>query len=229
MFWRNAVCLAIVSVCATGCASGLSNVWKSPSSVVKDPGRLVGKPKYEKDVAKIVTIWESSHGKGVDDRNTRGFAGQILFFGPGVQSGGRVHGKVLIYQYDDYDKDSEEEPKLLHTFAFEPDAWEAHRTEGTLGHSYSVFVPYMNRHKDQVNCALKVELISENGQKISSQETAVLLPGKNTTELAAARTRGFVREKRIGPDPDLPPVRAEAGAHQEKNGLESLSIPLPKR
>lgn len=229
MFLRNAVCLAIVSVCATGCASGLSNFWKSPGSVVKDPGRLVGKPKYEKDVAKIVTIWESSYGKGLDDRNSRGFAGQILFFGPGCQSGGRVRGKVLIYQYDQYDKDSEEEPKLLHTFAFEPDAWEAHRTEGTLGHSYSVFVPYMNRHKDQVNCALKVELIPENGQKISSQETAVLLPGKNTTELAAARTRGFVREKRIGPDPDVPPVRAEAGEHQEKNGIESLSIPLPKR
>ncbi len=223
------LCLVIVSTMLAGCASGLSYAWKNPSSVVKDPGRLVGKPKYEKEVARIVTIWEPSQGKGLDDRNARGFAGQILFFGPGCESGGRVHGKVLIHQYDEYDKDSDEDPKLLHTFAFEPEAWEAHRTEGTLGHSYSVFIPYMNRHKDQVNCAIKVELIPENAPPVSSQETAVLLPGRNTTELAASRTRGFVREKRIGADPDLPPLRADKVAQEQSQGLESISIRLPKR
>lgn len=229
MSWCRSLCLVVVSTMLTGCASGLSYAWKNPSSVVKDPGRLVGKPKYEKEVARIVTIWEPSQGKGLDDRNARGFAGQILFFGPGCESGGRVHGKVLIHQYDEYDKDSDEEPKLLHTFAFEPEAWEAHRTEGTLGHSYSVFIPYMNRHKDQVNCAIKVELIRDNAPSVSSQETAVLLPGRNTTELAASRTRGFVREKRIGADPELPPLRAEAVAQGQSTGLESISIRLPKR
>lgn len=223
------LCLVVVSTMLAGCASGLSYAWKNPSSVVKDPGRLVGKPKYEKEVARIVTIWEPSQGKGLDDRNARGFAGQILFFGPGCESGGRVHGKVLIHQYDEYDKDSDEDPKLLHTFAFEPEAWEAHRTEGTLGHSYSVFIPYMNRHKDQVNCAIKVELIRDNAPPVSSQETAVLLPGRNTTELAAARTRGFVRENRIGADPDLPPLRAGTVAQEQSQGLESISIRLPKR
>ncbi len=229
MSWRRLLCLGIASLTLTGCASGLSYAWKNPSSVVKDPGRLVGKPRYEKEIARIVTIWEPSHGKGLDDRNARGFAGQILFFGPGCESGGRVHGKVLIHQYDEYDKDSDDEPKLLHTFAFEPEAWEAHRTEGTLGHSYSVFIPYMNRHKDQVNCALKVELIPDNGLPVSSQETAVLLPGRNTTELAASRTRGFVRETRIGPDPDLPPLRGGGVTPETSNGLESVSIRLPKR
>lgn len=229
MSWCRLLCLGIASLSLTGCASGLSYAWKNPSSVVKDPGRLVGKPKYEKEVARIVTIWEPSQGKGLDDRNARGFAGQILFFGPGCKSGGRVHGKVLIHQYDEYDRDSDEDPKLLHTFAFEPDAWEAHRTEGTLGHSYSVFIPYMNRHKDQVNCAIKVELIPENGPPVSSQETAVLLPGRNTTELAASRTRGFVRETRIGADPDLPPLRAGAVMPEQSKGLESVSIRLPKR
>ena len=41
-------------------------------------------------------------------------------------------------------------------------SWEVHRTEGTLGHSYSVFIPYMNTaNKDQVNCGLKVEIAME--------------------------------------------------------------------
>lgn len=218
--------IAAICICATGCSTPGSFL-RNSGTMITDPGRLVGNPRCEKNVARIVTIWEPSSGKGLDDRNARGFAGQVLFFGPGCETGGRVRGKVLIYQYDSYDKESEDDPILLHTFAFEPDAWDAHRTEGTLGHSYSVFVPYMNRHRDQVNCALKVELIMEDGRRVSSQETEVLLPGRNTANMAAARTRGFVQENRIGPDPDIPPVQAPA--IQKTSGIESLSIPLPKR
>lgn len=216
-------------VLLAGCSS-TGTLIRNPAVLVKDPGRLVGNPRFEKNVAKIVAIWEPSNGKNPEDQNCRGFAGQILFFGPTCETGARVKGRINIYEYDYYNPDSDENPEPLHVFTFEPDAWDAHRIEGTLGHSYSVFIPYMNKHKDQVNCALKVELILEDGRKISTPETEVMLPGRNTAGMAAQRTRGFVTEKRIGPAADAQPVvlNQQASKPPERK-LEALSIPLPRR
>ena len=213
----------LLPLLVTGCSTG--SLLSSPGRIVRDPGLLIGRPRYEKNIGRIVTLWEPSQGKDQQGKNARGFAGQILFFGPTGQTGSRVRGKVLISVFDNYDVDSEAEPTLLHRFEFDEDAWEAHRGEGTLGHSYSVFIPYTNNHRNQVNCALRVELVQENGHTVSSMETEVLLPGKNTVQAAASRTRGFVRESRIEPHSKITP----ASATTEESPLDTISIPLPKR
>lgn len=213
----------VLAVCSTGCQSG--SLLRNPSQLIRDPGRIVGRPRIEKNVGRVVTLWEPAHGKDANDRNARGFAGQILFFGPGGQTGCRIHGKVVVSVFDQYDPESEEDPILLHRYEFDADAWEAHRGEGTLGHSYSVFIPYTRSHKNQVNCALKVELIQEDGRSVSSQETEVLLPGRNTVQAAASRTRGFVRESRIEPGKRVTP----ASATQPEDTLDTISIPLPRK
>jgi len=135
----------------------------------------------------------------------------------------------VIYEYDNYDLDLLDDPVPLHSFTFEPEAWDIHRTEGTLGHSYSCFIPYMNRHRDQVTCGLKVELIGDDGQKISSEIVEVLLPSRTASSKAASLTRGFVREAQLG---HKPIIQQTVGSSEEKDipkRLESMSIPLPKR
>lgn len=221
-----AVGLIVATICGCSASTALIN---NPRVLVKDPGSLVGHPRIEKNVARVVSIWEPSTGKGIDDRNCRGFAGQILFFGPSCETGVRVRGKVNIYEYDHYNEDSEEIPQPLHTFAFEPDAWEIHRTEGSLGHSYSVFIPYMSKNRDQVNCGLKVEIVLEDGRKVSTPTTEVLLHGKNSNALAGGQTRGFVRENRIGPKVVSEPVVATGDSNGSERKMETFSIPLPKR
>lgn len=221
---RTLALLTAASVLAlSGCASG--TLLRTPGQLIRDPGRLIGRSRTERNIGRIVTLWEPSQGKDPDGRNSRGFAGQILFFGPNGKTGCRVCGKVVISVYDEYDPDADGDPVLLHKFEFGEEAWEAHRGEGTLGHSYSVFVPYTRSHKDQVNCALKVELVQQNGRTISSQETEVLLPGKNTVQAAASRTRGFVRERQLDPGRKVTP----AAASQTDDELDTLSIPLPKK
>jgi hypothetical protein len=217
------------AVLLSGCSSS-SSLIRDASILARDPGRIVGHPKIEKDIARIVALWEPSNGTGVDDKPARGFAGQILFFGPRARTGCRVRGTVNIYQYDNYVAD-DEEPQLLHTFSFLQEAWEAHRTDGSLGHSYSCFIPYMNKHKNQVTCGLRVELIGEDGVKTTSEITEVLLPSKSAASRAAALTRGFVRESQIGgrivpqeqPEDGLPKPEAV------EQKLETMTIPLPKR
>ncbi len=221
-----AATLVMVIVC--GCASSTALI-HDPSVLVKDPGSLVGHPRIEKNVARVVALWEPTTGKGVDDKNARGFAGQILFFGSGCETGARVRGKVNIYEYDNYTADSDDDPELLHTFAFEPDAWEAHRSVGTFGHSYGVFIPYMQKHRNAVHCGLKVELVLDDGRIVSTRTTEVLLHGKREGSQSSAATRGFVRQNRIVSDVAAKSGEQSSGEQKPSpRKLETLSIPLPK-
>ena len=226
---------SLASALLTGCAS-TTTLLREPSVLVKDPGSLIGRPKVEKNVAKIVALWESSSGKGLDDLNARGFTGQILFFGSGCETGARVHGKVNIYEYDNFNPDSLDEPELIHTFSFEPEAWDVHHAEGTFGHSYRVFVPYVQKHRNQVHCGLKVEIVLEDGRTVSTQPTDVLLPGRNSDSESTHKTRGFVRNSQI--TSDIEAVTGEPYFGEPRNvsvkpalaprKLDTLSIPLPK-
>lgn len=219
----------LMMVMFSGCASSTALI-RDPALLVKDPGSLVGHPRIEKNVARVVALWEPTTGKGIDDKNARGFGGQILFFGSGCETGARVHGTVNIYEYDNYDANSDEDPELLHTFAFDPDAWEVHRGAGTFGHSYSVFIPYMKHHKDQVHCGLKVELIMDDGRKISTSTTEVLLQGRRGRSETSESTRGFVRQTQIRSNPEAISGKVPGGeTSSEPRTLNTLSIPLPKR
>jgi hypothetical protein len=204
-------------------------LFRDPGVLLRDPGRVIGRPKVEKNVVRIVTLWEAAQGRDPSDKPARGFAGQILFFGPNGETGARVHGRVVIYEYDNYESDSIDEPEPLHSFTFEPDAWDVHRTEGTLGHSYSCFIPYMNRHRDQVHCGLRVEFIGEDGRRVSSEIVEVMLPSRSASAKAASLTRGFVRETQLGRNPVIHQVQVAEPDDQKAKKLESVSIPLPKK
>lgn len=224
--------LLIVVGCSLGLLTGCSSsgsLFRDPGVLLRDPGRIVGRPKVEKNVVRIVTLWEAAQGKDPSDKPARGFAGQILFFGPNGETGARVHGRVVIYEYDNYESDCIDEPIPLHSFTFEPDAWDVHRTEGTLGHSYSCFIPYMNRHRDQVHCGLKVEFIGEDGRRVTSEIVEVMLPSRSASTKAASLTRGFVREEQLGNNPVIHQAPVAESVDQKAQKLESVSIPLPKR
>ena len=227
---RSLLCLMIACVSLAGLpgCSLSGTVFRDPAVLVRDPGVLIGRPRVEKHIVRIVSLWEPSNGKGVDEKPSRGFAGQILYFGPKSETGARVRGQVNIYQYDDFDPESEEDLTPLHTFSFDPDAWDLHHTEGTLGHSYSCFIPYMRKHKDQVNVGLKVEFVSEDGQRVSSDITEVLLPSRSASTRAAGITRGFVREAQLGGKPATDPHRQADPAVGNSPSLDALTIPFPR-
>jgi hypothetical protein len=226
--WICMMSVAVSLISSQGCSStGL--IFRDPAKLARDPGLLIGKPKVEKSVARIVTLWEASSGKDPSDKPARGFAGQILFFGPHGETGARVHGKVVIYEYDNYSADLVDDPVPLHSFTFEPDAWEVHRTEGTLGHSYSCFIPYMNKQRGQANCGLKVEFIGDDGRTVSSEIVEVLLPSRSAAASAAGRTRGFVREAQIGATPQVERAAHSDAKPAKQDKLDSMSIPLPRK
>lgn len=208
-------------VSSFGCAS--------TSTLLRDPGRLIGKSRPEKNVARVLCLWEPSQGTGVDGKPARGFAGQILFFGGRDDAAVRIDGDVRILEYSNFSSD-DDEPVPLHTFTFKSDAWDVHRTEGSLGHSYSVFIPYMEKHKNTVNCGLKVEFIGKDGRVVASDTTEVLLPGKGSMASTSPMQRSVTRNisRKAGASPSSHAVQSHINDDKPAT-LETTTIALPRR
>lgn len=212
-------------VCQCGCSS--TTFLHNSAAVLAHPVRAISVARREKPISKILCLWEPSAGQGLDEKPGRGFAGQILFFTNGDPSPVPVKGTVRIYEYSDFRED-DPEPEPIHLFTFENKAWNVHRTEGTLGHAYNVFIPYVEKNTGHVVCALRVEFESENGTKTVSPYTEVTLASRNSPRAAAAFHRRIVSP--------TPLELNEAGTEIRQDGhttspsvrkLQSTTIKLP--
>ncbi len=132
-------------------------------------------------VVQIICIWQPSEGRDPTGRPCRGFAGQILFLANRGSLPVQVDGDVRIYLFDDQGA-PEEQTKPLHQFDFDSKSWAPHLTKGTLGPTYSVFVPYMRLGTNEAKCALRVRLKTDNQPAIFSDMAMIPLDGKTKKE-----------------------------------------------
>lgn len=224
VIWHSgAVTMLVASsiLASTGCTQ--SSILRNPAQVISD---LRVEP-VEAQPARVLCLWETAEGQGLDGQNARGFAGQILFFGSGNAAPIPVAGAVRIYQYDDYDP-ADEHPEPIHVFVFESAAWNAHLTEGTLGVGYNVFVPYVPKHSDMAYCGLKVEVVTEDGRSVSSPVTEINLaprPSRRRTSPTAVR-RNIARKRQSSEVQDV--REGQSSRRVEGRQLDSLTIRLPQ-
>lgn len=220
---QQVVISVLVAVFGTGCAD---------TSFLKSPGQLLTERREkirQQPATRILCLWEAAEGQGLDGRPARGFAGQILFFGPREAAPVPVHGTVRIFEYEDFDPD-ELNPKPIHVFVFDDTGWNAHRSESTVGEAYNVFLPYVKRHNGLATCALKVEFESKNGRTISSPITEITLdPRQGRSGTQSAMARGTIRkETTAGSAKPLQSPAPLSAPGIERNQLDSLTIPLPR-
>lgn len=219
--------VALATCCALafstiGCST--SSFLKSSGAMIKAPMELISGNSHSQSISKVLCLWEAAEGQSVGGSPSRGFAGQILFFEHGKPSPVKVNGDVVIYQYKDFDPDAEEH-QLVHTFRFDAKSWKVHLADGALGESYNVFLPLSEKKKEQVTCALRVELTLDSGRKVSSPFTEVTLGGKKI-KVTDSERQSFIRNRQIG-------GKIEAAVPVEKQtaqqALNTMTIELPKR
>ncbi len=128
-------------------------------------------------VVQIICIWQPSEGRDPSGRPCRGFAGQILFLANRGSLPVQVDGDVRIYLFDDQGA-TEEQTKPLHQFDFDSATWAPHLTKGTLGPTYSVFVPYMRLGTNEAKCALRVRLKADDQPAVFSDMATIPLDGR---------------------------------------------------
>jgi hypothetical protein len=214
--------MLIAGIC-TGCAG---------TSFIKSPGQFLTERRQkirQQSATRILCLWEAAEGQGLDGRPSRGFAGQILFFGSRDAAPIPVHGTVRIFEYENYDRD-DTNPKPIHVFVFEDAAWNVHRAESTVGQAYNVFLPYVKRHKGLAACALKVEFVSDNGRTISSPITEITLdPRQSHSGTHSAMARGVIRQETPSPAAESPQSTSGSSIPPVvERQLDSLTIRLPR-
>lgn len=128
-------------------------------------------------VVQIICIWQPSEGRDPNGMPCRGFAGQILFLANRGSLPVQVDGNVRIYLFDDQGS-VEEQTKPIHQYDFDSPSWALHLTKGTLGPTYSVFVPYTRRGTYEAQCALRVRLKTSDGSTIFSDLASIPLDGR---------------------------------------------------
>lgn len=214
--------LSLLLLCGMGIAGCSSSTFmKASSSLVNAPGSVLEAVRGPRAVSKMLCLWEAAEGQGLDEKPSRGFAGQILFFAHGEPSPIKVKGKVRVFEYVDFSPD-QEDPTPAHIFTFDSGAWEMHHAQSTLGHSYNVFIPYVRKDKGHVVCALRVEIETEDGRKVSSPYTEVTLASRSSSAAGSGMQRNIVKPaSRVASEyqptaPEKPPAK-----------LESTTIRLP--
>ena len=214
--------MLIAGICA-GCAG---------TSFIKSPGQFLTERRQKargQSATRILCLWEAAEGQGLDGRPSRGFAGQIMFFGPRDAAPIPVHGTVRISEYENFDRD-DPSPKPIHVFVFDDSAWNVHRGESTIGQAYNVFLPYVKRHRGLAECALKVEFVLDNGRTISSPITEITLdPRQSHSGTHSAMARGVVRKEPRSPSGESRESTTESTTQRaDEKELDSLTIRLPR-
>ncbi len=218
-------CVVLVGILTvSGCGGG------------KSIRRWFGGPKeYPKATAEnpateVISVWEPAEGTGVNGLPSRGFAGQVMFFTRNSPEPVQVNGDIRIYLFDDTGA-VEERKKPIHQFDFTPEAWNTHITDGTLGASYNVFIPYTKDNPYQTRCTLRVRIQQPNKPPVFSEAIAVTLPGpiaKNEPQQAATPHSFSMKKSTVPINPSREEYEAAVrqASHQSTQAIaDSLDSP----
>ncbi len=167
------LCLMIM---LTGCSSLPSGkLWTSATKSIESA---------KSPVVEILAVWQPGEGRDTNGVPTRGFAGQIYFFGQGNKTPVEVKGNLKVYVFDDWGT-TEEQSKPIHIFEFNGGSLAGYHHDTKLGHGYQLFLPYTRKGAHEAKCTLRLKYTSEFSGDLLSKESTIVLTGKKShTELA---------------------------------------------
>lgn len=130
-------------------------------------------------VVQVLAMWQPANGAGLDQKQTRGFAGQVFFVTGESPTPAKVDGSVTVWVFDDQGT-PEQQAKAIHKFEFPAETWKVHAHKTMLGMSYSVFIPYTRPGRHHANCTLRVRYTSRDGSYLDSEMVNVELDGTSS-------------------------------------------------
>lgn len=176
--WLSRLAAASVLLALAGCA--MPGVFKLSKNDTPQAG-----PKNP--VVRILGMWQAAEGMS-QNKSTRGFSAQILFFSQNSDVAAQVDGDVRIYVFDDQGA-PEEQAMPFHQFDYPASTWSAFMGKGPLGATYPVFIPYSRPGTHEAKCALRIRFTPKDGPPVYSDMVNVVLPGaKKKKDASSAET-----------------------------------------
>ncbi len=158
------LCLAILS--SSGCST-----W------MKDRrGSLFAKDEKPAAPTKIVAMWTDTvlYQPGIAPR--RGFGGRLMFYDNQNKDPIKVEGALIVYAFVEDGRDPDK-VRPDRKFVFTPEQLADRYSKSSLGHSYSIWLPWDDVGNPQVEISLIVRFEPVAGAVVVSEQTRHVLPG----------------------------------------------------
>lgn len=200
------------------------------------PSPTLPKMPWEKDEPKmpdrILAIWSDTVLHQPGQPGLRGFGGRIFFYSEEKPDPIKVDGGIMVYAFD-ADHVDPADPKPLKRFAFTPDQFAEMHSKASLGHSYSVWIPWDEVGGTAISLSLVVKFEGREGGTVISEPVVKLLPGvpKQTQDPASSEIM-----PRIGARDDQSGVRqasyipedgsrSTASSDDSRRRVETIALP----
>ena len=126
--------------------------------------------------SEILPIWTDTVLHQPGKPGVRGFGGRVYFYVDGKPEPVPVDGQLVVYAFDGNTAD----PNVvapLRKYVITPEQLKRHHSDSTLGHSYSVWVPWDRVGGEGRTLSLVVRFDGRSGGTALSKPARMLLPG----------------------------------------------------
>lgn len=198
------------------------------------PNPLSSEPKEEKPYptpVKIASTWAPDVLSAPGKTSTRGFGGRLFFYDQKSRAI-PVKGELTIIGY--VDRGIPGAPPITRRFAFTSEQLTNHFSQGDLGASYSIWVPWDADGGMQQPVTLVPTFTPEEGSPIKGVATRVVLPGESPASISEVQA-GLRRSPAPPRNQGLPPnVRQTTygttgyttQADDARSGVTTTTIPI---
>ena len=142
------------------------------------------KPEPYPNPAKLAATWTPDTLMQTGRTPTRGFGGRIFFYDEKSRPV-PVEGTLVVHGFDEHAADPK---KSVKRFEFTPEQFTKHFSQGDLGASYSVWIPWDAVGGERKRISLVASFVTGEGQPVQGIPASIMLPGvepeKSTDTLA---------------------------------------------
>jgi len=176
--------LSLIALLATsvGCQS-LTTESSASKKKKKDSSWFVFKKKEYQTPQNMNVTWTHDILTLPGKPATRGFGGRFYFYNEKTQAI-PVDGELTVYGFDDTHglPSSEDLSQATKRFKFTAEQFTSHFSEGDLGASYSVWIPWDAAYGEQKKIMLIPTFITKEERMIRGAAASLNLPGRNSED-----------------------------------------------
>lgn len=134
--------------------------------------------------SKVVAMWSNTVLAHSDRPSMRGFGARLMFYAGREDKPVMVEGSLVVYGFDETHR-KKDDPRPDRKYIFTPEQFANHYSKSSLGHSYSVWVPWDDAMGSPCKVSLIVRFIPKQGAIVLGEQTSLMLPGPGQDEAGA--------------------------------------------
>jgi hypothetical protein len=131
--------------------------------------------------ATLTAVWSNAVLDRAENKRARGFAGRLMFYGPGKDEPVRVDGTLVVYAYNEAGRNPHD-TRPDRKYAFTREQFASHYSKSDLGASYSIWIPWDEVGGSTVEVSLVARFNPAEGSPIVGTPTKLTLPGQDLSE-----------------------------------------------